>query len=66
MPFPHLLTASRSVGIPINCILLGNKTEMGELLGGTKEKSVSLTNDLPSRQIDDFLPNWPPIIFDSL
>ena len=25
MPFPHLLTASRSVGIPINCMFLDNK-----------------------------------------
>ena len=25
MPFPHLLMASRSVGIPINCMFLDNK-----------------------------------------
>ena len=34
----------------------GSETEKRELLGGTKEKSVSLSclSDLPCRQINDF------------
>ena len=44
--------------------LQGSEMEMRELLGGTEEKSVSLTGviDLPSSQINDFLPICPPDI----
>ena len=38
-------------------MFFGAETETRQLLGGTEEKSVSLTRviDLPSRQINDFL-----------
>ena len=40
----------------------GCKTETRELLGGTEEKRTSLNRviDLPSKQINDFIPDAPP------